>query len=82
MVNLCFSMSISNSSVLTMWQGKPQKQKELQNSHHDDEKKGWGWDVYVALYKKQHKSMESFADHGYSGSNNDTEIVLIPSPDE
>ena len=52
MVKLCFLMSISNFLALIMWLGRLQKQKKLQTSHYDSEKKGWNWNKYLHSTRK------------------------------
>ena len=39
----------------------PEAEQKLQNSHYNGEKKGHGWDIYVALHKEQHIIMERIA---------------------
>ena len=49
-------------------------QRNLQISHYDGKKKGWGWDKYVTLHKEQHTIMGSLTDYGYSGIYNGTKV--------
>ena len=59
MVEQCSLTSSSNFLALTMWQGRPQKEKKWQISGYDGEKKRWDGDKYVAFHKEQHAIMES-----------------------
>ena len=58
-VKQCSSMSVSNVLALTMWLGRPQKQKESCKPLAMMMRKGWDWDKYIALHKEQHAIMES-----------------------
>ena len=55
-----------------MWPGMLQKQKELLNSHYDDEKKRQDLDKYVVLHNEQYTIIESMVDYGYSGMDDST----------
>ena len=77
MVKQCILTSASNFFPELVPRQAAEAERNLKTSHYDGKRKGWDWDKYIILHKKQHAIRESLTDYGCREMNNGSKVATV-----